>query len=292
MSNAEARPFPGRWLLREPLLQFMALGALIFLAYAALAKSTASGAKERILVDDAVVSRLSMLYEKQFGRAPEEDELQQLIQNHIREQVLYREALRLHLDENDEIVRRRLVQKMEFLAAQPAQEPSEAELRAYYAAHTRQFVQPARVSFTHLYFSPDRGGADAAASRAAAALRALRNERSRQSAAVRGDAFPLQAQYSSLTKADAVRIFGSTQIVDALFSSPVGTWSGPYASGYGWHLVRIDQRADGTAPSFENAADQVSAAYRSESAERRTQEAIRQMSARYEIVRSARASTQ
>jgi len=82
------------------------------------------------------------------------------VEQKVRSEVLYREALALGLDKNDEIVKRRMAQKMQFLAEDvaAAQEPTTADLKAWYSTQTDKFAMPKRVSFRHLYFSPDRRG--------------------------------------------------------------------------------------------------------------------------------------
>lgn len=273
-----------RSIAREPLLQFLAIGAAIFAAFALFGSGAGRSSEQmRIDVDDATVARLAALYRKQFGSAPEADRLQNLIETYIREEVLYREALRLHLDENDEIVRRRLVQKMEFLAARSASEPSTDELRKYYEAHRDQYKQPVRVSFSHLYFSPDKGGAQQAQARAKQALVALR-----ASKPATGDVFALPMQYAQLSRVDAAQVFGTTELVDALFTSREGEWSGPYASGYGWHLVKISARTAEALTSFDAVIDQVKTDYQRDSAESASQTVIAEMTARYQIVRTAK----
>lgn len=271
-------------LVREPLLQFMVLGALIFVASGLIGRSD-SATKSQIIVDDALVGRMAALYEKQMGTMPDDVQLKTLVDNYVEEEVLYREALRLNLDQQDEIVRRRLVQKMRFLAARSFDDPTDDDLRAFYDSHQKDFEEPARVSFRHLYFSPDKDGADAAKARAEAALQLLNADCEVVEGTTESDPFPLQMDYASLGPLDAVQLFGNTQMADALFAEKPGGWTGPFASGYGWHLVYVSDRVPAHVPPFEEVEDKVRRAYEQDSSERQTREAIEAMAAKYDILR-------
>jgi len=230
--------------VREPLLQFFFLGAVLFAAAHGRATEKAD-ASRRIVVDAGVVRRLAALYEMQAGTKASPSKLEVLVDDYIREEVLYREAVRMGLDQNDEIVRRRLSQKLEFLERSlvDVPDPSDAALEEYYEQHAAQFTAPATVTFSHIYFSPDIDGSAAAKRRAEAVLRQIESRhavRAREA----GDPFPLQHDYAAIEKRDVAQLFGQFPIVDALFSAPTGRWIGPVQSGYGWHLVFISRRQE------------------------------------------------
>lgn len=285
------RPMIGRR-LREPLLQFLLIGAAIF-ALAHLLDRSTERAGQRIVVDSALTHRLAQLYHVQTGLTPGPAELDSLVASYIHEEALYREALKLGLDKDDEIIRRRLVQKMEFLNSDlsSAVAPDEAELRRYFAAHASEFATPATVSFTHLYFSTDRRGEERARVAAMAALQALPP----QQLAMRGepgDPFPLQASYAEMRETDLAQVLGRTPLVAALFTAPEGRWCGPFRSGYGWHLVFVSHRVERREASFDSVKSQVRAA--AEEAQRRSAEErwSREVESRYAVVRDDRASEQ
>src|ERR1700746_2704759 len=147
--------------LREPLLHFLLAGALIFAVYDLLnppANGTSQADRMIVLTKDDL-RQLVIGWLAQGREAPTVDEMRALVDQKVREQILAREAVGLGLDKDDEIIRRRLAQKMDFLAADIAalQEPSDAELRAWFAQNTPPFAWPPRASFRHLYFSFDRG---------------------------------------------------------------------------------------------------------------------------------------
>ncbi len=146
-------------LLREPLVHFLLLGALLFTAapYLAPARGTAAPSKEiRLSLEE--LAQLATLFQAQWRREPTPEEFSRLVESRIQSEVLYREALAAGLDKDDEIVKRRMAQKMQFLAEDvaAAKEPTTAELKEWFGKNSARFALPSRVSFRHLYFSPDR----------------------------------------------------------------------------------------------------------------------------------------
>src|SRR5215510_11822399 len=197
--------------LREPLVHFVLLGLLLFVADRAIGSgSGASGSPARIEITENDLRQLSAAWTAQWQRPPTSDELRNLVAARVREEVLYREALALGLDKDDTIVRRRLAQKMEFLAddASAVREPGREELRAWYAARGERFAQPSRLSFHHLYFSPDRRGPRAAED--AARARVTLGRVPVGTAAVRpGDPFMFQDAYLDRTPEQIAAVFGT-----------------------------------------------------------------------------------
>ncbi|MET0660036.1 MAG: peptidylprolyl isomerase [Steroidobacteraceae bacterium] len=270
-------------LKQEPLIHFLLLGALIFVV-AHLAEQAREDAQRQIVVDDQLKQRITTLQLAQNGRAPSPEQLQRLVENYIDDEVMYREALRMGLDQDDEIVRRRLIQKMQFLQrdlVSPAA-PSEAALHAYFSEHVQRFSLPAKVEFEQVYFSPDlRGWADAEN----AARRARTQLVNGAAVADVGDAFPLQIDMRALTRTDVQQVFGSTPIVDTLFATRAGEWSQPVKSGYGWHVVRPIKHDDAQVPAFASVRRDVEAAYREAEATAAAQRQVTELRARYQVVR-------
>lgn len=211
----------------------------------------------RIIVTPAHVRQLANDYALQYGEPPDGPTLAGLVRRDLHDEILYRQALALKLDRDDEIVRRRVVQKMQFLLQNthlPA-EPTAAELRAYYAAHATRYQTPAKVSFTHIFFSSDEGGEAAAQARALAALKALKPGVTR--APDLGDPFPDLYDFSTYEPEQVFRLFGHTPFSDATLAAPVGRWVGPYKSGYGWHLLNVGDRKAAAPPPFETVRERV-----------------------------------
>ena len=248
-------------LVREPLLQFLLVGAGIFVIAHFVGPSKVTTVRT-IVVDSALTQRLSNLYRVQTGAPPTSEQLDHLVDNEIREEVLYREALRLGLDRDDEIVRRRLAQKIEFLSSDLASvpEPAEATLQRYYERHAAEFTIPGTATFAHIYFSADTRGDTAARQSATATLAQLQSGQGADPSHL-GDPFSLQSAYADLNQVEVAQMFGHTPFVDALFKEPVGEWRGPFRSGYGWHLIFIRKRIPDAIMDFATAKVRVRDAY-------------------------------
>jgi peptidyl-prolyl cis-trans isomerase C len=263
----------------------MAIGALLFLS-ASVGQSRHAAALHRIVIDSRLEQRLIELERAQSGLTARSEQLAKLVDDYVDDEVRYREALRLGLDHDDEIVRRRLIQKVQFLQhdlAAPSA-PTDEELRVFFAAHSAAFGVPATVSFEQLYFSADPGGWERARARAVQARAQLVGPPSLRARRASND-FPLPMPDGELSRAQIASILGDTPILDTLFGSPLEAWSVPVRSAYGWHLVKVTHRTPSQLPAFEQIRAQVEAAWRDEhtqAAERRGLEALR---AQYQVSR-------
>jgi hypothetical protein len=275
-------------LIREPLLHFMLAGGVLFMAARWHASATD---QHRIVVDPARVAKLAETWRLQYGSPPSPDAREGLVRQWIAGEALYREGLARGVDRDDEIIRRRVIQKMQFLtqdlAAPP--EPRDSDLRTYYQGHLAAYRTAERVSFSHVFFSPDDRGDEAARQAAERALAELSANVMR--APERGDRFSDLYDYSGLSPADAARLFGRSPLADALFVAPVGQWSGPYRSGFGWHLVRVEARAPSSLPPFEAVESRVRDDYQAEARARADAKALADLEAAYAVVREDRGET-
>jgi len=274
-----------RW-LREPLVHFLVLGAALFVVSRAVKPATDRTAPSRQIVlslDD--LRQLQIGFAAQWQRPPTEREMLGLLENRIKEEILYREALAMGLDKDDTIVRRRMAQKMEFLAedVSTAHEPTTEELKAWFAGNTAMFTQPARVTFRHLYFSPDRRGRTARPDATAALAKLAGKPAGWTGAAALGDPFMFQDYLADRTPEQIAKDFGPP-FAKALFSETPGAWTGPIESGYGWHLVFVDSLTPERAPSFEEIEPDVKTAWLAKRKAEAWDEAYKKMRAKYELV--------
>lgn len=269
-------------ILREPLAHFLFVGALLYGASSLYARATDP---QRIVVTDADVDRLTQRYSQQFGAPPALERLTHLIDLHIRDEALFRKGLAMGLGEGDELVRRRIIQKMEFLieGEDDIEEPSPAQLQMFYQANAERYRKSARTSFTHLYFSPDIGGAAAARSRAAAALTRLQD--SADPSTISSERFPDRQNYARLGLQEAEQVFGKSELAQALYTLPVGVWAGPVRSGYGWHLVRIEVREELHPQLLTEIEEELRADWQDEQRSRLKDERLTQLLREYEVVR-------
>jgi hypothetical protein len=236
-------------IVREPLVHFGLLGAALFIVYGLLAP--ASSQTSSIAISSDQIVSLAEQFRSSWQRAPTRDELERLIDARVRDEVLYREGLALGLDRDDPVVRTRIRQKMEVLAEDAlTAEPTTADLQTFLDAHPEQFALPATLSFEQIYFDPSRRGAslDADVRRARGVLRA--------GGQVRSDPTMLPAQRDRADAADITSVFG-TAFEASLHTLPIGIWSEPVQSSFGYHLVRISARTPATVPALADVRDVV-----------------------------------
>lgn len=269
-------------ILRDPLSHFIAIGALIFGAWTML-NDTPDDDGRRIEITAADIRQLSDTWTIQWRRPPDPQELAGLVEQQIREEVLYREALALGLDDGDTIIRRRLAQKMEFLAEDLSAlaTPSDAGLQSWFEAESAAFREPPRLSFSHVYFSPDKRG-ESASDDARQALQMLRASQPADAGQL-GDRFLMQADYQAIEERDVAQLFGNT-FAAALFAVEGDDWQGPLESGYGLHLVRIHEREPGRLPALEEVRERVLQEY-AYAQRRKTEQAMYdKLRSRYQVV--------
>jgi hypothetical protein len=243
-------------LLREPLLHFLVLGAVLFAA-ASLAGGQKDRGQDQIVVTPERIAHLATGFSRSRSRQPTTEEMRGLIQDHVREEVYYREAKAMGLDRDDVIIRRRLRQKLEFVSDDVASltEPTDADLAAFLDAHPDRFRLSRRMTFRHVYLSPERhqGTLDADAARL---LADLQTEGATADTSKRGDPFLLQTRFDGVAADEVAKLFGET-FAARLGEIAPSQWHGPIASGYGVHLVFIDDRIDGRVLSLTEASETV-----------------------------------
>jgi peptidyl-prolyl cis-trans isomerase C len=273
-----------RRLLREPLVQFLLVGLVLFGAWQ-LAKPVhaARDVPNRINITEDDLKQMAVGWAAQGLPPPSPQQMKELIEARVREEVLYREALALGLDKDDAIVRRQLARKMEFVAEDLSklEEPQPEELRAWYEKNRARFALPPRVTFRHVYFSPDRRGANARAD-AAAALAQLSGKPIHASVGV-GDTFMFQSFYGDRSMEVLAKEFGPA-FARALVAIAPGAWAGPVESGYGWHLVFIDSMTPQHIPEFDAIEQEIKNAWIEEHREKTRASMYESMRARYEVM--------
>jgi hypothetical protein len=238
-----------RW-LREPLVHFVALGALLFIAFEWRGAGPAS---RRIVITPGQVDALAAGFARTWQREPTEDELKGLIDEYVRDEIATREAMAAGLDRDDTVIRRRLRQKWEFVAEDAADTapPDDAVLQAWLDSHLEAFRTEPEVAFEQKM--------DGAMPRM------------------------LPSQVERATRSDVARMFGDEFAAAVLRVQP-GTWMGPIKSGYGLHHVFVKERIDGRVPTLSEVRTQVEREVVAERRRRRLQEVYQDLLARYQVV--------
>lgn len=274
-----------RRVVAEPLTHFVLAGFALFVAGSVYQRETNL---YRIVVTPQHVRQIADAYTLQFGTRPDPRTLEGLVERDIDDEILYREGVAMKLDRDDEIIRRRILQKAGFVLQDlelPA-EPTEAELAAYYQAHASRYMTPPQATFTHIYFAPDRGGDAASKARALETLRRLAPGLAR--APEKGDNFPDLYDFSAYEPAQVQRLFGRTPFSQVVFTAPVGRWTGPFRSGYGWHLARVSARAAPARPPLSAVRGKVRDDYLQEASSQANKQAFAKLASRFSIVREDR----
>jgi PPIC-type PPIASE domain len=240
-------------LAREPLVHFLALGALIFAAWYWF--NPPQPPMEEIVVDQRQLDHLIALWKAEWKHDPSPRDVQAIIDRHVRKEVFYREGLRLNLDRNEEIIKRRLAQKMEAVAGDVGslmKPVTDDDLRQFMRAHPEIFSLPQSYAFRQVLFLPSEREA------ALSTLGALRN----------GSAIPESEKdrmgvpnvWNETTAPDLANAFGD-EFPAHLAELPLGRWAGPVESGYGLHLVHLDRRDAARLPTFESVRSYVRREY-------------------------------
>ena len=243
-------------LLHEPLVHFLLLGAVLFGVFA-LVGDRGSARVGQIVVTPGHIEHLTVSFTRTWQRPPTAPELAGLIDDYIREEVLYREAVAMGLDRDDTIVPRRLRQKLEFLTEETAAmaAPSDEELQTFLQQHLDTFRVEPRLAFRHVYLSRDRRG-DAASAEARQLLMQLTRGDAAMDTTALGDPFLLPPEFALVSRSEIARLFGDA-FATQLQHLELGRWTGPIESAYGLHLVCVLERVDGRIPALVEGSEAV-----------------------------------
>jgi len=233
----------------EPLVQFLLLGALLFVYFEWKGGGSGPGST-RISITPGLVEHLASGFARTWQRPPTDAELKGLVDDYVKEEIATREATAMGLDRDDTIIRRRLRQKMEFLVdeAVDATPPTDAEIRAWLEKHPGAFHPEPQVALRQVYVSVRRGGASAPveAQRLLARLRAAGPD-ARIDAL--GDASMLPRELPLGPLSEVTRAFG-TEFAARIDAIEPGRWTGPVESPYGLHLVLVSERVAAAPPAL------------------------------------------
>ena len=254
--SASARPASlARRLIREPLVHFLLLGSLLFL-YSHWKGAEGPGS-HRIVITNGEVEHLSAGFVRMWQRQPTQAELDGLMDDYVKEEAATREALTMGLDRNDPIIRRRLRQKLEFLAddSLPANAPSDAQLQAWLDRHPDAFRGEPRLAFRQVYVDASKHG-ERAKVEANRLLAELRNGGPTISISKIGDASLLPAEQPLVPLSETARVFGDVFAQEILKLQP-GMWNGPVESSFGLHLVLVQNNVMAVPPKLDEIRPQV-----------------------------------
>ena len=235
-------------LLKEPLVHFILIGIGLFILYGWV--SGREDSRDKIYFDDYDMDNIIASWEMQWSRLPTDEELKSLVEQNIRQEVFYQEALKMNLDHNDEIIKRRLAQKMNFLSNDLAtlKEPNENELRKYYEENRDKYMLPPIYSFYQISYRLDsRTDPESDARQSLSSIKGQSPETIKE----HGDRLPFPFYFNSIDKDELDRQLG-LDFAMALKDLDTAHWSGPVRSGFGWHLVYMTKKIPARAPEFKS----------------------------------------
>jgi hypothetical protein len=272
-------------LLREPLVHFLLIGMAIYGLYGLFGQHDAKTPISTITITAGEIDWLATSWQKRWNRPPTPAERDGLIRQYVRETILYREALAMGLDKDDTIIRRRLAQKLEFLAQDlvALNPPTEEDLRAYFADHRERYEEPVRYTFTQVFIDPDRRGDATLHDAKKIKAKLMAQPDAIDDAGALGDAFMLQNYYPENSQADIQKQFGSG-FAESVADLPPGEWHGPVLSGYGVHLVYVHSRSEPPASVFAEVRDRVAQDWEDDKRQELNEQYYASLRARYDVV--------
>ena len=269
--------------LREPLLHFLLIGAGLFFLFSQINNPQVETG-HRIIITQANLDRLATIWLKRMGRPPSAQEREQQLEHYIREQVLYREAMAMGLDQGDVIVSRRLAQKMEYLFNDLSfiPEPTETELVSFLSEHASQFTLPATITFSQIFLDP--GERDQEINKdAEQLLEQLKETTSEVDTINLGDRSLLPYEFTKERENEITSMFGAA-FTNQAFALPVNSWQGPITSEYGVHLIYINSYTEARLPPLAEIRERVASEWRSTKQHEANEIFYQSLYQRYEII--------
>ena len=244
--------------MKKPTVHVVLLGLIVAVAILIAKGPPTADASRRVVVTGADLLQQRAAFMRTWQREPTAAELRRALEQHIRQEVLYREALAREYDRDDLVVRRAMQQKMEFLAASQAlqEPPTEEEIEAFVALRQERYGLPAVLSFTQIYLSADQRGAGVEQAAIDLLARLRLEEPVGNDLASYGDSIMLDTTYIEQTEREVSATFGEI-FGEAVVRLPVGEWQGPVSSGYGLHLVKVTEREESRLPEWREVAGRV-----------------------------------
>ncbi len=278
--------------LKEPLLHFLAVGGVLFLAASWIWPAPEAGRVitiGRAEMLDHLQSRAQLYDQESFSALLDnmsEEERRQLLRDTAVSEALYREGEALGMSDADPIVRARVIRQMRLLLMEEAAQDvalTQEDVQAFFEANQARYQQGARASFTHIFYSNESRG-EAAESDARSALeRAMRNNLPIADAGREGDRFLYQRNYAAVSNAELLGQFGEEFASSLLALEASRQWTGPLQSQHGWHVVAVTAMQPARVPAFEEIAGRVAEDAASEQRSRGALAAIDELMQNYEI---------
>ena len=269
---------------REPLIHFLVIGAAIFAIYGFLDQQDTEEQERAVTITAGEIGWLTDSWKKRWNRPPTAEEREGIINQYLKEMILYREAVAMGLDQNDIIIRRRMAQKLEFLTQDliSPQPPTEDELRTYFEEHMDRYQPPDLITITHVFFDPDKRGDRTLKDAETIKAELIASKEPPQDASAYGDPFMLQSYYPERSQDELAKLFGG-EFAQSVFALEPERWHGPVLSGYGTHLVYVHDRQEMAPPAFAEAQEQVRQDWENDKRKQLNDQYIASLMGRYDV---------
>jgi len=283
---------------REPLIQFLVVGLCVFFLERWINAENYAYDQYTIVVDEQLLSQFMQQRAKRFNAqearnalsALSDQQRQLLVDDFVQNEVLFREAVSLDLDRDDPIIRRRLIQKMDYLAQgfyDRAEPISRADTQAYYTENMEYYREPATITFTHVFFPHEKGTPNAVFEKAAITLRTLRDDNvGFDKSGLYGQRFLYNRNYVNRSDAEIESHFGADFKQRLFDTDKISQWQGPIESLYGWHLVLISTINPTFIPKLEDISDRVLVDVQRQQQLQVKREAIANLKGKYRVINS------
>ena len=270
--------------LREPLVHFLVIGAALFVLYGVMGQQEGEEKERAITITSGEINWLTDAWQKRWNRPPTAEERDGLIQQYLREMILYREAVAMGLDKDDTVIRRRLAQKLEFLTQDliSPQPPTKGELQSYFEAHIDRYQAPDLITLTQVFFDPDKRGNQTLKDAETIKAKLIALMQPPQDARSFGDPFMLQSYYPERSEAELAKLFGRG-FAQPVFKLAPQQWHGPVLSGYGTHLVYVHDRRESEPPRFADVEAQVRQDWENDKREQLNEQFLASLMGRYDV---------
>lgn len=268
---------------KEPLFQFMTLSFCLFLIYFFFnPREENEITSSKVVVNDAVVNRISSIWMAKWQRKPTPFELKNLINEYVREEILFRKGMELGFDKNDEIIKRRIVQKVEMMAEQltEIQEVSEKDLKDFYNKHTQNYIPLPSMDFGFVYINPELHKNPK--KYAEGVLKQIKNQNLTLKTAPKGDDYSLSRKFINQDKEEIEKNLGGS-FADNLFDKKHKGWF-LIESDYGFHIVNISKIYKTSLMKFKDVRNIVKSDYEVYRVEQMQNIALERFKKEYQIV--------
>ena len=284
--NTTSQSVFGR-IVREPLFLFLIIGSAIYIIYGLFGQKQSDYTENEstIFISQGEIGWLEDSWIKRWNRPPTEVERKTIVDQYVEETAMYRTALKMGLDRDDVIIRRRLGQKLRFLQEDlvKPKPPAEDELKVYFQDNVEKYTSPDMITVTQIFLDPDKRG-DQTLIDAESLLNKLRKLNINTiNAGIYGDQFMLQNYYPQLTEADLAKLFGS-EFAKSVAELETNKWHGPVLSGYGTHLVYVDERIAAHPPVFDEVKDIVLEDWESDKRQEINELFVEGVLSRYDVI--------